>query len=529
MDTSIRAAPPGALGAVMRYRVSLVPAVLLVLAILKAGDATSSGPIDADYGWHIAMGLQMLASGAIATVDNLTWTFTGQTYIATQWLGQVILAIFYNAGGEQGTLLLLVLVAAAGTLIAARTAQLHVKNATFALLVSGFTTAFLWGLFARPQILGMLAFALTVHLVELWRVRTDGRALALLPLVGVIWVNLHGSFLLGLAYIALVTFADAGPSLFDKRVGQAARIARPLVLAGAAFALATLFNPYGVGAWTNVIEIAGYRSTQSGVISEWAATSLSHDLGQAFVGFLVMFVAVWLSSRRKPTLPEGFVYVAIVLFSMLAFRNAYFGLLALTPALARGLQDSQVRDVLTSRLPQKVPLTLAAIALVAAVAAHPLIWDATHQTEEKILQHEYPVKAVAFMQRHAIQGRIYNESPVGGWITHTTGWPVFIDGRLDLFKDKFFFDWFDSWKGAPVWSSVFAKWKPEVVLVRSDAAIRQVLLAAGWTLAYEDADFSVVLPRQERYRDAIAHFERAPSAAFSSERATHNGATATLQ
>ena len=61
---------------------------------------------DPDSHWHIAVGNWILQHGAVPTVDTYSYTFTGQPWIAKEWLSQVLMALAYNIGGWGGVVAL---------------------------------------------------------------------------------------------------------------------------------------------------------------------------------------------------------------------------------------------------------------------------------------------------------------------------------------------------------------------------------------------------------------------------------------
>jgi len=180
---------------------------LWVLALLAAAfTLVSVRPVPPhDFWWHARVGQQIVQQRAIPTVDTFSFTAQGRPMFYQSWLSEVLLYAFLRFGGLPWTIL------AQALLVTATYGGLYwmcrdVSNGSFRLAV--FTT--LWALFAasnnwaiRPQSFSFLPF-----LLFLWVLRRHARGLRaplwILPAVMIVWVNLHGAFILGPILAVLV-------------------------------------------------------------------------------------------------------------------------------------------------------------------------------------------------------------------------------------------------------------------------------------------------------------------------------------
>jgi hypothetical protein len=106
----------------------------------------------------------------------------------------------------------------------------------------------------------------------------------------------------------------------------------------------------------------------------------------------------------------------------------------------------------------------------------------------------YPVAATAFIKEQGLGNRVLADTVEASWLIHQ-GLPVFIDGRMDLYQDDFFFAWRDALEGNPSWKSLLDEYHPSTLLLENKTALRQLALASGtWELAYSDERFSVLTP-----------------------------------
>src|SRR5262249_18356443 len=145
-------------------------------------------------------GQWILSHGTVPTTDPFSHTFQGAPWTAHEWLSEVLFATAYSLGGWGGLRILVGLAGMGATFLMARGLLKHFNPvpALNALMIVPGNLAVAAD--ARPQ---FLAFPIMVAwLSELLEARRQNRAPGwiLLPLM-VLWANLHGSFIFGLALI----------------------------------------------------------------------------------------------------------------------------------------------------------------------------------------------------------------------------------------------------------------------------------------------------------------------------------------
>ncbi len=162
------------------------------LAVLLPALAAILAPMSTvDLAYHLRAGAEILATGAIPAADTWTFTAPGAAWFDQQWAAQILLRVTEQLGGWTG---LVVLRAAAtglvflclGTIALRR--GMSARNATL-LVVAAFAVA-APAMALRPQLLGMVCFALVLLLIE--GRRRHPRSLWLVPVIVAVWANLHG-------------------------------------------------------------------------------------------------------------------------------------------------------------------------------------------------------------------------------------------------------------------------------------------------------------------------------------------------
>jgi hypothetical protein len=65
-------------------------------------------------------------------------------------------------------------------------------------------------------------------------------------------------------------------------------------------------------------------------------------------------------------------------------------------------------------------------------------------------------------------------------------YPVFVDGRTDLYNDEIIGEWFQVVRAEEGWQDVLDKWGVNLVFLEKGMAVLDELDAAGWKLLYAD-------------------------------------------
>jgi hypothetical protein len=255
-----------------------------------------------DYWWYLRIGRDTLTAGAVPTVDTLTFTQAGTPVVYHSWGAAVLFYLVYKLGGLTLSILLRgLLLAITYSLVWATARRFGAgrRGAALLLLLAILASSNNWSL--RPQLLAYPLFALAVFLLYRWQ---SGKKHAVwgLPLISLLWVNLHGSFVILILLAAAALVFGRG----DRRM---------LGLAFVGVLLATLVNPRGFGAWTYVFDSLTVASSQQ-FSAEWLPPVNSGWQMNIFFVWLLAFPLLAVLSPRKLTLLEwawflGFGFLAL--------------------------------------------------------------------------------------------------------------------------------------------------------------------------------------------------------------------------
>jgi hypothetical protein len=454
-----------------------------------------------DFWWHMATGRLIVQSGSIPRIDQFSYTQAGEPFYNQGWLAQVLLYALHSLGGVP---LILVFQAAILALAYGMLLWLCIRRSGAVRLSVGVLLLLLplsfdnWHV--RPQTYAVPLFVAFLVVLHSWRTSGEGGTgrLWLLPLLMVVWVNLHGSFVLGGALMAL-TFAGEGLRRFVAGRSEAASTeARPalrtLFLWGLVTAVAILVNPRGIGVIGYVFGLLGTSAVTS-LVQEWAAPVIRTATGAVFFLYVMVFIAVLVYARRRPPPVDMLLAAALFWLALGAERNIIWFALFMTPLIAE-----QAASWLPAR-PQPTPAAsgvpamngvLIGMLLLLLLLALP--WVKPHlalpPTIRPLLDAHTPVQAVQQMQADPQRPERLFHSPGSGsyMIWAAPQQPVFIDTRIELYPYEQWLDYINLSAGNQV-DALLDKYRIDGVLLTNDeqAGLLQTLQdAPGWQVRYED-------------------------------------------
>jgi hypothetical protein len=143
----------------------------------------------------------------------------------------------------------------------------------------------------------------------------------LVPLM-VLWVNLHGGFLLGLTMIALAIVGSFLDSHFAQESSDEApsRIG-PLALTLIACALAALLNPYGVKIYSHILGVLSAPEFQE-VIVDWLPPDFHQSEQLPLIILILLTVSVMALSPKRVRPSELLFFLATLYMTLKMQRNA---------------------------------------------------------------------------------------------------------------------------------------------------------------------------------------------------------------
>jgi hypothetical protein len=462
------------------------PSLLGALLVGAVATISHTFYVDPDVWWHVKNGQEILATHRWPTQDMYSFSVAGQHWIDAEWIGEVLMAGMYRFGGMRGLELLLFILGSAIVVGLYALATIRSGNSKAAFVA----TAGLFVLAAvsfnlRPQMLGYLFLVLTLIVLERFR-QGKRRALWTLPILMLVWVNAHGSWIIGLGVIGLYL----GGGLVGFRMGDIVarrwnpsdrlRLASVLVLC----ACASLITPYGTALAKFPFQFASSLPVNIANIIEWRPMPFNLPSGKVFLALLLSVIVLQILYRFVWRLEDLALFSLATVMACLHIRFLLIFVPVFAPILA---------TILARWVPryQRAKDRYLLNATLMAVALAMIIWY--FPTQAGLMQNvgkTYPVAAVDYLDHHTVPGPMFNAYGFGGYLVFTRGpeHKVFIDGRGELYEPSgIFADYLKVADIQPGGLSILEKYGIQSCLLEHDAPLATLLAALpGWQRVYED-------------------------------------------
>ncbi|MBV9461738.1 MAG: hypothetical protein JO141_30065, partial [Bradyrhizobium sp.] len=448
---------------------------------------------DTDTLWQITVGQWILDHHAVPQTDIYSFTMRGQPWISTQWLAQVLYAKAYAIAGWTGPVVLAASASALAFALFVRLLGRHLRESTTLLFATAALLFTLPHLFARPHV---LAFPLLVTWIGGLIDAADRKAappLALTLLIA-LWANLHGGFVFGLFFIA--------PAALDALVNAEAAARRALALRWAVFAFVALgascCTPYG---WNALLASQKILSLGAALplIVEWTPTNFG-SLGPFEVCLLL---AIGFTLLQGIKLPPVRILMLLGLLHMALAQGRAAEILALAGPLALAVPLSrQMNGALAAERQGPGAVSWRATAAVVLVLAIGTLASAsTLQFAPR--SRGMPVAAVTELKNLHLT-RVLNDYDFGGYLI-ASGVAPFIDGRTELYGEKFFVD-HNAASGLMEPDNLFRlleQYDIEATFLRTQSAATKLLdHMDGWEKVYSD-DIATIHLRKVGARHSV--------------------------
>lgn len=466
-------------------------------------------PLDTDTWWHLRSGEMILDDLEIPKTDTFSHTRSGEDWIDQSWASQIVLYGAYQltSGGDDpsgtgtvGLALFTAVLATGGMAIVYRMCAGNVYSRMFVLVIGAAAAAIFWT--PRPQMFSFFLSTVILYILFLYKYKNIDR-LWLIPVMMVLWVNLHAGFAIGFIFLFGFLAGEAIGRLLnpDDEYALKWQELQKVGLVTAAGIVALSINPYGPQMILYPFRTAGIQ-TLNLFIQEWQSPNFK--LPQTWPTLILLGGVIVLGSRTRKTLAwsDMFLVAGTAILAVWAARNmAVFAVVA-TPVLSRqldgwleekGWQISPSKE-LSPRL-IRLNWVLLFIVLLGGLAkiGSTLSAETVREAHEVYL----PVEATDYLRENLPDGPIFNEYNWGGYFIFTLpNIPVFVDGRTDLYDDDFLKKYFRAILGAKEWEEPLDEYNISTVVVQDESALATLLRENPneWVVVHED-DQAVIFER----------------------------------
>jgi hypothetical protein len=462
-------------------------------------------PADTDTWWHLRSGQYIIENRIIPTIDPFSHTRAGQLWIDHGWLSQIFWYVLYAAGGWAAVALILAALVTVAFWFTWQQIEGNVFVGAASMVLGAIVSSVVWT--ARPQIISFVLTAVIAYLLHRFK-RHNGRLLPWLPIIMLLWVNIHGGFAIGFMLMLAYLVGEAVNNITvhkDDPVVTWSGLKHLIVVIVISLAVVVI-NPHTWRMWLYPFQTVGISALRD-FIQEWQSPNFHLPYVQPFVLMLLLVVAALARAGRRADWTDLALVAMWTSWALFAARNiAIFGLVV-TPILARyadlawtgqwqtwGYQrvpfsyNPPPASGRTTRNP-KLILNWVLLGLVFIAALVKIVVPLTPRANLKAEQDGLPYDAVEFLKKDKPAGPLFNSYNWGGYLIFKLWpeYPVYIDGRTDLYDDTFIRRYLDVMVANEGWQQTLNDDGTNLVFIESNSTLAKFLRQdPTWVEVYHD-------------------------------------------
>ncbi|ADW70954.1 hypothetical protein AciX9_4174 (plasmid) [Granulicella tundricola MP5ACTX9] len=473
---------PNPLSRLLIFPAVLIAALMAVVFVLAAFN-TDPPITDPDVYWHLTNARHLVTTHHFIRADTDTFTVNGHPWINFEWLSELPYYYAFLHFGERGLFAVMMLLAEAIILGIFLLAWLRSHEIRAALLTT-WIAALLATVSLAPRTLLFGWLCLIAELLILWTYKENKNYTWALPPLFFLWINLHGSWLIGFVFLLVFIAANS----ITVTWGSIATTAWPrpernkwLLITALTFA-ALFLNPYGWRLVAYPLDVAFQQKLTLLYVEEWASLDFHLFRGKLMLAVLLGMAALNLI-RRRTWLLADLLLASITIYAALTYsRFLFLAAIVLSPLLALDLKDLLGHQ---AAKPNKPLINAAAIAILIFGVAH--LYPTQTRLHAQVAA-VFPEAALPAIRALPPNARILNFYDWGGYLTwNIPTRPVFLDGRTDIFVHEGIMKDYASVLNANQVFEILDRYRITHVLFPRGGPFPYLLLhSPQWHLIYED-------------------------------------------
>jgi hypothetical protein len=474
--------------------------ITVLVIVLSQGGNLLGG---ADTGFHIRVGEYIIDNTAVPTHDIFSSAVPPFPWTPPQWLAEVIFAILYRPFGLTGVVVFMAFVITAIFAILfkfLRFSGVSIIVAALTVVLAAAASAIHW--LARPHVFSLMLLLIWYIILDAYQYKHKNY-LYLLPVLMLLWVNLHGSFIMGFVLLIVYIAGNFLKSRFAKEQKQDAYDrTKAFILFFFLCLLVSLLNPQGYKILFSPFEVANSEITAH--IYEWMSPNFHNGLVYEYM-LLIMILVIGISVKRLNVI-ELLLVLMFTHMSLFSARFIPLYTIMISPILGkqidRIIEDFREKGVLRefistsdnmATVDSKTKWHLWSVAAIAVV----IFMCFTGKINYHFDRNKMPVDAVEFLKNEKIEGKVFNDDVFGSYMIYAA-WPeyeVFLDGR-DMYGKERIADYLKVTDAEREWEDTLNKYDITWIIYNNESALSTLLLESeGWRLIYSDKVANIFVKR----------------------------------
>jgi hypothetical protein len=479
-----------------------LPRIEYILFIGIFWGIVANGPrilnFDGDLPRHILTGNLILQTHRVPITDIFSFRTIGYPSFPHEWLSQVVFALAYDWLGLDGIVLLTALVVMLTWAIIYHHTMSKSNSffSAFAFIALGVGASQIHVL-PRPHIFTYLLTAIWITLLEGIH-ENKTRRWWLLAAVMLLWVNLHGMFVLGIFILGIYLIGDFldHPSI----TWMANQKTKYLLLGGGFSLIATFFSPSGFKIWKAIASL-GSNAYITAKIPEYQSANFHLPETWPFIAVLVLIIIGFARSTERASWTSILLTVAFTGIALYTSRMIPLFAIVVTPIAAKTIADWLRKDYPQNRLfireeniskINSMSDGLVWIFTVILLTTVLLKSGGTIDPEGRgnvFDQRFFPVEAVSWLETHPQNGHMFNEFDWGGYLLLRL-WPnqqIFMDGHTHIYGEALTREYEQVITQGTGWEEILKKYDVNWAILRVNTSLAKALSASNaWEIAYKD-------------------------------------------
>ncbi|MBE0576189.1 MAG: hypothetical protein IH613_09865 [Desulfuromonadales bacterium] len=455
---------------------------------------------DGDPFWHIKVGSVMLEQQSLIDSDIFSHTAFGTPWTAHEWLSEIIMAGIHNVAGLEGILCFFLLIAALSFWLLFKITEKY-ANQWVTLGCVALALTFSQGhLAARPHMFTWLFMLITLAILT-----SGGKWLYWLPVVMVVWANLHGGFILGLVLQMIFILGSVLENHFSLKTPwhETLRLQKLPAVVLLLCILAVGLNPFGYELLAFPFQVS--KGVFSVMINEWKAPNLQ-DMWY-FRLYLVALVLLISLAKSSVTWTERLLIVFFLNAALTHMRHVSLMLIALTPFIARmvynqldrwryrSIENQEKNQLhLSTKTGPIVTVVIALGLFISSSIDHRSLMFLTPGEIIKV-ETEQLNQLVDYLEKDLPDGKMFNEYSLGGYLLYALTPPpkVFIDGRADMYGEQILSDYDKIQSSSPEREKLLDQYEIDWAVFEKDSDLVRDLIGTGsWQTTFSNKYYAVV-------------------------------------
>jgi hypothetical protein len=467
---------------------------------------------DSGTGFHIRAGEYIVNNFSIPKHDIFSSAVPRLPWVAHEWLSESIMAIIHRVSGLTGVVLFFSLLIACTYFLLFKLviSDGDILLACFVVFLAAASSTLHW--LARPHVFSLILVALWYYVLNAYQYKNNNY-LYLLPLTMLLWVNLHGGFIIGFVLLAIYLCGNAAAVLFspNNETGLYKEKFWALTCVALVCAVFSVVNPQGIYAL-----LFPFKTVSQQFLIDTTMEYLSPNFHDPlpFKYLLLLTIAVMTASRAKVDFMEVALVLLFTYMALYSVRHIPLFAIIVAPILVRHTEamlskaNGKFINMFKSRSDNLATLNrdlkghLWPVIVVFGIC----IFTARGVIQFKFNEARIPLAAVNFLMKEKIKGNMFNSDQFGDYLIYAA-WPqykVFVDGRSDMYGSDRMREYMKVALIQPGWKEVLAKYDINFIVYNANSPLSVLLSeSANWRLVYADKTANVFVRNITANRDLI--------------------------